>query len=112
MDKYVTSIVRGSVCEIFTHNFLTYLYLLSKGRDLERGVEIVISTPGRLIDFLEMKTTGLERCTYLVVDEADRMLDMGFEPQLRKIFGQIRVSDLIALSLTFVTACVTPNSSV
>ncbi|XP_065211864.1 uncharacterized protein LOC135839665 [Planococcus citri] len=58
--------------------------------DLERGVEIVIATPGRLIDFLERNTTNLKRCTYLVVDEADRMLDMGFEPQLRKIFEQIR----------------------
>lgn len=58
--------------------------------DLERGVEIVIATPGRLIDFLERTTTNLKRCTYLVVDEADRMLDMGFEPQLRKIFEQIR----------------------
>ncbi|KAF0288942.1 putative ATP-dependent RNA helicase DDX17 [Amphibalanus amphitrite] len=59
-------------------------------RDLERGVEIVIATPGRLIDFLEMGKTNLRRCTYLVLDEADRMLDMGFEPQIRKIVEQIR----------------------
>ncbi len=65
----------------------------SKGpqaRDLERGVEIVIATPGRLIDFLESGRTNLRRCTYLVLDEADRMLDMGFEPQMRKIVSQIR----------------------
>ncbi|KAL3274895.1 hypothetical protein HHI36_019677 [Cryptolaemus montrouzieri] len=61
-----------------------------QARDLERGVEIVIATPGRLIDFLEKGTTNLQRCTYLVLDEADRMLDMGFEPQIRKILGQIR----------------------
>ncbi|KAL3274900.1 hypothetical protein HHI36_019681 [Cryptolaemus montrouzieri] len=61
-----------------------------QARDLERGVEIVIATPGRLIDFLEKGTTNLERCTYLVLDEADRMLDMGFEPQIRKIIEQIR----------------------
>lgn len=59
-------------------------------RDLERGVEIVIATPGRLIDFLERGVTNLKRCTYLVLDEADRMLDMGFEPQIRKIIEQIR----------------------
>uniref|UniRef100_A0A182N220 RNA helicase n=1 Tax=Anopheles dirus TaxID=7168 RepID=A0A182N220_9DIPT len=58
--------------------------------DLRRGVEIVIATPGRLIDFLERETTNLRRCTYLVLDEADRMLDMGFEPQIRKIISQIR----------------------
>ncbi|KAG1658544.1 putative ATP-dependent RNA helicase DDX5 [Nymphon striatum] len=59
-------------------------------RDLERGVEVCIATPGRLIDFLEMGKTNLRRCTYLVLDEADRMLDMGFEPQIRKIVEQIR----------------------
>jgi ATP-dependent RNA helicase DDX5/DBP2 len=42
--------------------------------ELRRGVEIVIATPGRLIDFLESGTTNLRRCTYLVLDEADRML--------------------------------------
>ncbi|KAI4790335.1 hypothetical protein KUCAC02_034697 [Chaenocephalus aceratus] len=59
-------------------------------RDLERGVEICIATPGRFIDFLESGKTNLRRCTYLVLDEADRMLDMGFEPQIRKIVDQIR----------------------
>lgn len=62
----------------------------SQAMDLERGVEIVIATPGRLIDFLESGKTNLRRVTYLVLDEADRMLDMGFEPQLRAIVGQIR----------------------
>ncbi|XP_065372085.1 ATP-dependent RNA helicase p62 isoform X2 [Calliphora vicina] len=59
-------------------------------RDLQRGCEIVIATPGRLIDFLAAGATNLKRCTYLVLDEADRMLDMGFEPQIRKIISQIR----------------------
>lgn len=59
-------------------------------RDLRRGCEIVIATPGRLIDMLESGVTNLRRVTYLVMDEADRMLDMGFEPQIRKIVDQIR----------------------
>ncbi|KIV90368.1 ATP-dependent RNA helicase dbp2 [Exophiala mesophila] len=59
-------------------------------RDLARGVEVCIATPGRLIDMLEAGKTNLRRVTYLVLDEADRMLDMGFEPQIRKIIGQIR----------------------
>ncbi|CAO3582655.1 unnamed protein product [Absidia cylindrospora] len=59
-------------------------------RDLSRGVEICIATPGRLIDMLESGRTNLRRVTYLVLDEADRMLDMGFEPQIRKIVNQIR----------------------
>lgn len=53
-------------------------------------MEIIIATPGRLIDMLESGKTNLRRITYLVMDEADRMLDMGFEPQIRKIVGQIR----------------------
>jgi ATP-dependent RNA helicase DDX5/DBP2 len=59
-------------------------------RDLQRGVEVLIATPGRLIDMLETGKTNLRRVTYLVLDEADRMLDMGFEPQIRKIISQIR----------------------
>ncbi|KAK4373846.1 hypothetical protein RND71_004523 [Anisodus tanguticus] len=60
-------------------------------RDVDgSGVEIVIATPGRLIDMLESNHTNLRRVTYLVLDEADRMLDMGFEPQIRKIVSQIR----------------------
>ncbi|XP_042910852.1 probable ATP-dependent RNA helicase DDX5 [Parasteatoda tepidariorum] len=59
-------------------------------RDVERGAQICIATPGRLIDFLECNKVSLKQCTYLVLDEADRMLDMGFEPQIRKIINQIR----------------------
>eukprot|EP00198_Chlamydomonas_reinhardtii_P000687 XP_001690022.1 DEAD-box RNA helicase [Chlamydomonas reinhardtii] len=61
-----------------------------QARDLRGGVEIVIATPGRLIDMLDSRITNLRRVTYLVLDEADRMLDMGFEPQIRKIVDQIR----------------------
>lgn len=52
--------------------------------ELQAGVDIVIATPGRLNDFLMSRTTTLNRCTYVVLDEADRMLDMGFEPQIRQ----------------------------
>ena len=58
--------------------------------NLREGAEIIIATPGRLIDMLEAGKTNLRRVTYLVLDEADRMLDMGFEPQIRKIVSQIR----------------------
>lgn len=52
--------------------------------------DLCIATPGRLIDFLSEGAISLRKCTYLVLDEADRMLDMGFEPQIRKIVSQIR----------------------
>jgi ATP-dependent RNA helicase DDX5/DBP2 len=57
--------------------------------ELRRSPEIVIATPGRLIDMIETGGTNLKRVTYLVMDEADRMLDMGFEPQIRKIVEQV-----------------------
>jgi len=59
-------------------------------RDLQLGVHLVVATPGRMIDMLESEETNLRRVTYLVLDEADRMLDMGFEPQIRKIVDLIR----------------------
>ncbi|XP_038206225.1 ATP-dependent RNA helicase p62-like [Zerene cesonia] len=52
--------------------------------ELQYGVDILIATPGRLNDFIDSKVTNLSRCGYVVLDEADRMLDMGFEPQIRK----------------------------
>jgi len=59
-----------------------------QGRDLERGSDILIATPGRLADFIERGKVSLADCYFLVLDEADRMLDMGFEPQIRKIVEQ------------------------
>lgn len=59
-------------------------------KELKAGCEIVVATPGRLIDLLKMKALTMLRATYLVLDEADRMFDLGFEPQIRSIVGQIR----------------------
>lgn len=50
-----------------------------------RGCEIVIGTPGRMADVLERRFIVLSQCNYIVLDEADRMLDMGFEPQVMKV---------------------------
>jgi len=61
-----------------------------QSRSLAECPEIVVATPGRLLDFLESDVITLDRTTFTVLDEADRMLDMGFEPQIRKVLGQIR----------------------
>ncbi|KVI12544.1 DEAD-box ATP-dependent RNA helicase 24 isoform X1 [Cynara cardunculus var. scolymus] len=63
---------------------------LEQFKELKSGCEIVVATPGRLIDMLKMKALTMSRATYLVLDEADRMFDLGFESQIRSIVGQIR----------------------
>ncbi|KAL6482572.1 hypothetical protein MHYP_G00074440 [Metynnis hypsauchen] len=64
-----------------------------QGFRLRMGCEIVIATPGRLIDVLENRYLVLGRCTYVVLDEADRMIDMGFEPDVQKILEYIPVTN-------------------
>lgn len=56
-------------------------------RNLRRGCDIIIATPGRLIDHVLQKNVDLSRVEILVLDEADRMLDMGFMPDIRKILS-------------------------
>jgi superfamily II DNA/RNA helicase len=54
---------------------------------LKRGIEILVATPGRLLDHIEMKSVQLNQVQMLVLDEADRMLDMGFMPDLKRILA-------------------------
>jgi len=64
-----------------------------QGFKLRLGCEVVIATPGRLIDVLENRYLVLSRCTYIVMDEADRMIDMGFEPDVQKILDHMPVTN-------------------
>uniref|UniRef100_M4DZC5 DEAD-box ATP-dependent RNA helicase 21 n=1 Tax=Brassica campestris TaxID=3711 RepID=M4DZC5_BRACM len=77
----VTSIVGGQSIE-------------EQGLKITQGCEIVIATPGRLIDCLERRYAVLNQCNYVVLDEADRMIDMGFEPQVAGVLDAMPSSNL------------------
>ncbi|HEX7816945.1 DEAD/DEAH box helicase [Dyella sp.] len=69
---------------------------------LRRGVDVVIATPGRLIDHMQQRTIDLSGVEVLVLDEADRMLDMGFLPALKRILGALpRQRQTLLFSATF-----------
>ncbi|KAJ2684955.1 DEAD-box ATP-dependent RNA helicase [Coemansia spiralis] len=59
--------------------------IVGQMRQMERGCDLLVATPGRLVDLIERGRVSLSNIRYLVLDEADRMLDMGFEPQIRRI---------------------------
>ncbi|HSF65245.1 MAG TPA: DEAD/DEAH box helicase [Paracoccaceae bacterium] len=84
--------------EIFTKGTAVKVTLIVGGASinkqslaLSKGTDVLVATPGRLIDLLERGDVSLEKCAYLVLDEADHMLDMGFIHSLRKIAKHIPV---------------------
>lgn len=56
---------------------------------LRRGAQVIVACPGRLNDFIQSGSVSLGSVSYLVLDEADRMLDMGFEPQIRQVIKEV-----------------------
>lgn len=73
-----------------------------QSKALEVGAEICVATPGRMIDMIKMKATNLLRCSYLVLDEADKMFMLGFEPQVRSICNHVNpLRQTMLFSATF-----------
>ncbi len=58
-------------------------------KTLARGVDVLVATPGRLLDLISQKAVNLERVEFFVADEADRMFDMGFAPDVKRILGMM-----------------------
>ena len=61
----------------------------SQTRELARGIDVLVATPGRLLDLLNQRLVSLASVEYLVLDEADRMLDMGFLPDVRRVLAAV-----------------------
>ena len=74
---------------------------------LQKGCDVLVATPGRLIDLLDKKHTSLENIQVLVLDEADRMLDMGFWPSVRRIMEQLPKSHQTLLFSATLPASIT-----
>jgi ATP-dependent RNA helicase DDX23/PRP28 len=81
MGFNVVSIVGGHAIEEQVHN-------------LRNGAEIVIATPGRLVDCLEKHVLVLSQCNYIVMDEADRMIDLGFEEDVQRVLDALPLSNI------------------
>ena len=82
--------VCGTIAETAHHRILTVVGGVSYNpqiQALNRGVDVLIATPGRLVDLMDQGAAHLSSVEVLVLDEADRMLDMGFWPAMRKIIG-------------------------
>ena len=76
------------------------------------GVQIIIATPGRLNDLVEAGCINVESITYLVLDEADRMLDMGFEPQVNFLYHPNTNSHVADLQRNVIVFLLDPQSDV
>lgn len=79
LDSFRTAIVVGGT------------NIADQRSELRAGVNVVVATPGRFIDHLQQGNTFLSRISFIVLDEADRMLDMGFEPQIREVMRSLPI---------------------
>ncbi len=106
----------GEVCTTIAnhthHRILTVVGGLSyepQIRELKRGVDVLIATPGRLVDLMDQGAAHLGAVEVLVLDEADRMLDMGFWPAMKKIIGQTPKSRQTLLFSATIDHSITQN---
>jgi ATP-dependent RNA helicase RhlE len=102
LQVYESIRVYGKHLPLFTEVIYGGVSINNQIRNLRRGCDIVVATPGRLLDHVQQKTIDLSQVKVLVLDEADRMLDMGFIQDIRKVIALIpRQRQTLLFSATF-----------
>ena len=92
----------GSVARLRSVVIVGGVSMRPQVQNLRQGCDVVVATPGRLLDHLQQRTVNLSAVEILVLDEADRMLDMGFLPPLRRVLAALpRQRQTLLLSATF-----------
>ncbi|VVC36373.1 RNA helicase, DEAD-box type, Q motif,Helicase, C-terminal,Zinc finger, CCHC-type,DEAD/DEAH box helicase [Cinara cedri] len=87
INHYMTYLERGNYPSLRSCLAIGGIPVFESLDVIKRGVHIMVATPGRLMDMLDKKMINLDICRYLCMDEADRMIDMGFEEDVRTIFS-------------------------
>ncbi|MDD4913730.1 MAG: DEAD/DEAH box helicase [Methylococcales bacterium] len=89
MQVYESVKTYGQHLPFFAEAIFGGVSIVPQIQKIQRGIDIIVATPGRLLDLIQQKHLDLSRIEYLVLDEADRMLDMGFIRDIRKIIGML-----------------------
>ncbi|KAL5492551.1 hypothetical protein ACEPAI_3998 [Sanghuangporus weigelae] len=84
---WANALASGGYPQLNTLLCMGGISMSEQSHSLSKGIHIVVATPGRLIDMLEKRRFSLESCKYLCMDEADRMIDLGFEEEVRHIMS-------------------------
>ena len=87
MLAWTEAMARGGYPPLNTLLCIGGISMSDQSHVINKGLHIVVATPGRLIDMLEKKRFVLNSCKYLCMDEADRMIDLGFEDDVRNIMS-------------------------
>lgn len=86
LEKYAEGVVQQGLPRIRTMLAMGGIPMAEQLQALSRGVHVVVATPGRLCDLLNSKKMNLKLCRYLCLDEADHLIDLGFEDDVRTVF--------------------------
>jgi superfamily II DNA/RNA helicase len=92
IQQWMAALERDGYPQLRTLLCIGGISMSDQSHTLSQGIHIVVATPGRLIDMLEKKKIHFDGCKYMCMDEADRMIDLGFEDDVRTIMSFFKAS--------------------